>query len=265
MKLERRKDQFLFDPSIKANIDKIKTLEKEMLKHDQVDIEVVHHFAPGLYAREMRVPKGIMLTGKIHKHRHLNIMSAGKALMVNEAGRHEVSAPFSFVSEEGTKRAFYALEDVVWTTLHPTDETDLDEIEREWIVDDYQDLLADQGDHELFLAEYSLTQQDADEVSENESDRQDVEIAGIECRQSPLHGVGVFATRYFLDGQEIGPALLNGKRTQVGRYANHSKSPNAEMVIRGNAVYCRAISNIAKGDEVLTDYRHTMNLRGIQP
>ena len=126
--------------AINANIKRLTQLEAEMIKFPQVEPEVVHHFAPGLYAREMHVPAGVLLTGKIHRHAHLNVMSAGSAVLVNESGRQVVTAPYSFVSAPGTKRAFYAIEDMVWTTFHPTDETDLDKIEAEWIVEDPREL-----------------------------------------------------------------------------------------------------------------------------
>lgn len=131
---------------IKSNIDRLKALEGAMKQFDQVEVGVIHHFAPGVYAREMHVRAGTMLTGKIHKHAHLNVMSKGKAILVNEDGRQIVEAPFSFVSRPGTKRAFYAYSDVVWTTIHPTDLTDLDEIERELIAEDYLSL---ESEHEL--------------------------------------------------------------------------------------------------------------------
>lgn len=128
-------------PAIKANIDKLRRLEEEMLKHEQVDIQITHHFAPGVYAREMFVPAGVMLVGKIHRHAHLNIMSQGEATVVMEEGRKRVRAPFTFVSAPGTKRAFYAHEDTVWTTIHPTDETDLEKLEEDIIAKDFEDLI----------------------------------------------------------------------------------------------------------------------------
>ena len=125
---------------VKSNIQKLKTLEVEMLKHDQVDVKIVHYFAPGVYCRQMTVPKGVMLTGKIHKFSHMNIMSKGDATIVKEDGRMRVQAPFSFVSEPGTKRAFYAHEETVWTTIHPSEETDLEKLEEEIIAKSYEAL-----------------------------------------------------------------------------------------------------------------------------
>jgi hypothetical protein len=118
----------------KAHIEKLLNLETEMKKHEQVEIGIKHYFAPGCYAREMFVPQGVMLTGKIHRFGHLNIMSKGKMTLVTETGRQVVEAPYTFISEPGAKRAFYAHEDSVWTTIHPTDETDLEKLENELLI-----------------------------------------------------------------------------------------------------------------------------------
>jgi len=102
---------------------------------------VTHHFAPGTYAREMFLPAGHAIIGKIHKHAHLNIISKGKVVVTTEAGTEELEAPHTFTSYAGTKRAVYILEDAVWTTIHPTEETDLDKIE-EYVIAESYDALA---------------------------------------------------------------------------------------------------------------------------
>ena len=88
-----------------------------------------HHFAPGLYAREILIPAGVVIVGKIHRHAHVNTISQGHVTVATEFGTQELRAPVSFVSVPGTKRAVFAHEDTVWTTYHPTTETDLAKIE----------------------------------------------------------------------------------------------------------------------------------------
>jgi hypothetical protein len=99
-----------------------------------------HIFAPGSYAREMTIPKGTLIIGKIHKHAHLNIISKGKVRVATEFGPMSFEAPYTFVSDVGTKRAVYAIEDTIWTTIHVTTETDLDKIEEYVIAKDYDEL-----------------------------------------------------------------------------------------------------------------------------
>lgn len=94
-----------------------------------MEIEPVHHFADGIYARELRIPAGTVLTGKVHKTEHLNILSQGKITVWTEEGMKTVEAPYTIVSKPGTKRAGYAHTDCVWTTIHGTALRDLDELE----------------------------------------------------------------------------------------------------------------------------------------
>jgi len=104
------------------------------------DFPVQHHFAPGSYGREIFLPEGTVIVGKIHRHAHLNVISAGRVLVLTERGVEEFAAPYTFVSPEGTRRVVYALENSVWTTVHVTDSTDLAEIERELIAEQYSDI-----------------------------------------------------------------------------------------------------------------------------
>jgi len=101
---------------------------------------VNHYHCEGNYAREIFIAKDTCVIGKIHKHEHINVISQGKCLVVTEEGEEELTAPLTFISKPGIKRAVYALEDTVWTTVHPTDSTDLEEIESEVIAPSYDDL-----------------------------------------------------------------------------------------------------------------------------
>lgn len=106
----------------------------------QLYCPVNHHFSPGCYAREMSIQRGTVVIGKIHRHAHLNIISKGKIRVVSENGAQVIEAPFSFTSEAGTKRIGYAEEDTVWTTIHVTNETDLDALEKLCIAETYEEL-----------------------------------------------------------------------------------------------------------------------------
>lgn len=111
---------------------------------------VRHYFSPKdekygccTYAREMMIPKGTLIIGKIHKHQHLNIISKGKVVVYTEFGEKHLEAPITFVSEIGLKRSVYAIEDTLWTTIHLTEfvgEENLDKIEQEVISPDYQEM-----------------------------------------------------------------------------------------------------------------------------
>lgn len=117
---------------------KINDLENEMMKAPQLEIKTTHHFSDGIYAREIFIPKGALLTGKIHKTEHLNICSQGEISVLTEDGIKRIKAPFTMSCKPGTKRVGYAHEDTVWTTIHGTHETNLERLEIELIVENHE-------------------------------------------------------------------------------------------------------------------------------
>lgn len=117
-------------------------LENELRKFPPVDIPTRHYFASGVYAREITIPAGTIVTGKIHKYAQINVLSKGEMTVTTEEGPKRVRAPFTIVSPPGTKRAAIAHEECVWTTFHSTNETDLAKIEAHFIAQDEQEYLA---------------------------------------------------------------------------------------------------------------------------
>lgn len=116
------------------NINKVFAFEELSRQYPQIELKVIHHFSKGVYARELHIPAGVILTGEIHKFDNLNILSKGKIEVLTEKGMQEVEAPFTIVSPAGTKRIARALTDCVWTTVHGTEETNLNIIEKSFIV-----------------------------------------------------------------------------------------------------------------------------------
>jgi hypothetical protein len=104
---------------------------------EQTELPLKHSFAPGVYAREMEIPAGTLLIGKIHKHRHHNFLMKGSIIVLTEANGVELlQAPLMIVSEEGTQRIGYAITDTVWTTIHENKDNseDLIAIEERTVV-----------------------------------------------------------------------------------------------------------------------------------
>lgn len=128
---------------------------KEMIEKGEVedalpDCTLTHVFSPVdeqygccTYARQMFIPKGTVVIGKIHKHQHLNFILKGKVSVATEFGKKYFEAPCIFVSEVGLKRAVYAEEDTLWATVHLTKfcgEEYLSEIEKEVISESYEEI-----------------------------------------------------------------------------------------------------------------------------
>lgn len=108
-------------------------LEQVLKTLPQLDIETNHYSVAGLYAREIFIPAGTLLTGKVHKAEHLNIVAQGEIIVWTEAGMKRLYAPHVLPSFPGAKRVGLAITDTVWVTIHATDKTDPDEIEAELI------------------------------------------------------------------------------------------------------------------------------------
>jgi hypothetical protein len=122
-------------------LDRFDQLEAEIAKLSPVEAPLVHYFSEGLYAREMTIPAGAMLTGKIHKTEHICVISKGDITFFDQnGGARRVKAPYTFVSKPGARRAGYAHEETVWTCFHVTPERDLEKLE-ELLIEKYDNPL----------------------------------------------------------------------------------------------------------------------------
>ena len=101
-----------------------------------------HSFSDGIYVREMSVPKGVVLTGKIHKHEHPYFVLKGKVTIVTEyEGKKVINAPCSIISKAGTKRVIVANEDSILITVHhnPDNIKDLKKLQDLIVSDNFLD------------------------------------------------------------------------------------------------------------------------------
>jgi hypothetical protein len=105
--------------------------QDELLKQPQIETPTFHDFAPGIYIRTMCAQEGSIVIGKMHKTEHFNVCLAGSALVMINGELKLVKAPAMFVSKAKTKKIFKILEDLVYFTIHPSNETDTDKLEEE--------------------------------------------------------------------------------------------------------------------------------------
>lgn len=113
-------------------------------------------------------------------------------------------------------------------------------------LNDYQEALSDIG-----ISEASVRA-----MSEKTDDLILDEIDGIQVKDSPIQGKGVFATRDYPIEARIGQATMQNRRTLLNRYTNHSVSPNAVPIVTDSGIELFAIKPIREGDEVTVNYRH---------
>jgi len=105
-----------------------------------LDMEPNHYFAHGTYTRELFIPKGTVIAGKIHKNDCIAIIVYGHVKVTTDKGDYDIKGPKVLVTGSGSK-GVYALEDTLWVTVHPWDgETDLKTIENAIIDPSYEAL-----------------------------------------------------------------------------------------------------------------------------
>jgi len=266
--------------------EQVSQLEQHMLALPQAECPVVHHFGPGIYVREVTLPAGTLAIGHAQRFEHLNIMLTGAVAILKDDGTTEVlRAPMIFVGKPGRKVGF-VIETCVWQNVYATEERDIDKLEATFLDKSetwqayhatqqalaYQSRQADRDDFSDLIADAGFSAETVKEQSENESDQIGMPpgYAAITIRASAIEGLGVFLSYPVEAGALIGPARIDGMRTPLGRYTNHSSNPNAQFVRSDNGhIYLVALRRIAgceggsMGEEVTVDYRQALSLSGI--
>lgn len=246
-----------------------------MLTQPQAPCNVRHRFAPGVYIREVTILADTFAIGHYQKREHFNVMLKGRVTVMRDDGTTEtLEAPQSFIAPPGRKVG-YVHEDMVWLNIYSTDETDIDKLESMFLEKSptYQSqqgpagLLVD-NDYEDMLAELGVSETEVRAQSEEQSDQRPFPLGNYKVKvgKSRIEGLGLIATSDIKGGEIICPARLYGKRTPAGRYTNHARNPNAEMVNEDGNIMVRARRDIAgckggkDGEEVTVDYRQAWAL-----
>jgi len=127
--------------------EKISELEKAIIDMGDTTGEVMHAanpvkhtFAGGCYVREIYNPANELIITKIHKKEHPFFLMKGEMSILTEEGIQRIKAPYQGVTKPGTKRAIYTHEECVFTTVHATDSTSIEDIEDEVVCTRYEDL-----------------------------------------------------------------------------------------------------------------------------
>lgn len=270
---------------VKFSCEVVNNIESELIQMPQVDASVIHRFGPNLYIRELSMAAGTFAIGHHQNFEHLNVFLKGKVKMFNEDGSTTIlEAPMMFVGKPGRKMG-YVLEDMVWQNIYSTSETEVDKLEAHFLTKSdswkYANNLrqsalriereSDRLDYAQMLKDLGVTESLVRSQSENESDQLTVPLAKCLVYYSAIEGRGLFATANIKDGEIISVARLGDKRTQAGRFTNHSSIPNARMEEKMGDIYLVATKYIQGccggelGEEITIDYRQAVaeTMRGL--
>jgi len=122
-----------------GNMPKILELEALMKAMPQVESPAQHYHLSGVYCRSLFIPKGCLLTGKIHNHESIGILAQGTLRITNGDISTVVTAPYITVDKPGIKRLGYAETDCTFITVHRTDLDSIDAIEEALVSDSFEE------------------------------------------------------------------------------------------------------------------------------
>lgn len=251
---------------------------RDALTLPQVACNVSHFFGPGIYIKECRVPAGTYAIGELHKTSCTNILSKGRVSVIKPDGSvTELIAPMIFVSEPARNIGYFH-EDTVWQNVYATSETDLTKLDEMFIDKNIAlielnekrkeeiDVTAANADYLKLLEEFGMSEEHVQSQVNNTSDLIPMPFGSYKFTMSPsaIHGQGLFAVQDIQKGEIIGKARISGCRTPLGRYTNHSATPNAYPEMDGNG----GINLIARsliigsrggldGEEITLNYRES--------
>lgn len=133
---------------IQSRRERIVELEKALQSvpaaydmHEFNEGKIHHHFATGVYGRELFIPAGNVIVSKIHRAKTFNVIAKGRiAVICPHRGYNVYEGPHCFVSEPYTKRIVIAIEDTLWITSHGYEGSeDLNEVEEKIIAKDFSE------------------------------------------------------------------------------------------------------------------------------
>jgi hypothetical protein len=113
--------------------EQIERLQHEVMQMPQAELPTEHYFSNGMYCRKVSRVAGTLIVGKVHKKDHFFLCAKGEIIAWTEGGMRRLQAGDVVESKPGTKRVTLAVVDSIGITVHKTDETDLDKIEKELI------------------------------------------------------------------------------------------------------------------------------------
>lgn len=119
-------------------IDKVRQVETMAAQLPQIELEMQHVLHAGMYARTVRIPPGVMITGVLIKIPTLLIAQGDMVVYVGEEMR-ELSGYSILPASAMRKQAFVAQSEVFLTMVFPTDAKNVRDAEDEFT--DEADLL----------------------------------------------------------------------------------------------------------------------------
>lgn len=247
-------------------------MEAELFKLPQIkesDYSLKEYYSAGMYCREITIPEGALITGRIYKFDHLEVMISGDITIYSADGNvNHYSGHNIIEAKAGKRQAGLAHSDTIWMTVNQVPENiKLDEMLDFTTVMTREDfdkfhIAVNLFDYQNLLSEIELTEDQIQEIV-NTDDLTDMPegYGHVYTALSVIEGTGLFTSKNIRKGDVICPVRVLEKRTIAGRYSNHALHANALPYSENGILYIIANSDIKKGDEITTNYREVLSFR----
>lgn len=130
------------------DIEIVGRLEARLRDMEQILIPTTHHFHAGLYARTIRIPKGVVITGALIKISTMLIVSGHASVFVG-GDVIDLRGYNVLPASAGRKQVFLAHVDTDLTMIFPSRAATVDEAEAEFT--DETDLLMSRDQQENLI------------------------------------------------------------------------------------------------------------------
>lgn len=118
-------------PMSEGAIGKVRLMETIAAQAPQVDIDTHHIIHGGMYARTIKVPAGVMITGALIKIATILMIHGDVVMYVGDESR-TLTGYNVLTASAFRKQAFLAISDVFMTMVFPTDAQDIASAEEEF-------------------------------------------------------------------------------------------------------------------------------------
>lgn len=132
-------DKYNQDVAVLSNIQKIELAEYYLKNYFEgseqtaKELPLEHFICNKTYTRQITLPKDIILTGKVHNFDHTSILSKGDVTVMTDEGVTRIKAPATWISKAGTKRLIYVHEETIWATIHQSEHTIVEDLEKQLV------------------------------------------------------------------------------------------------------------------------------------
>ncbi len=247
--LVRLDDLFDGTKTVSDIVSRLKQCEQPDIKHE-------HRFTGGMYCRTFFPKANTFVVGKIHKFAGVNMLLSGAVTIYDGETTQYYKAPQTFITKGNDQKVGYFTEDSEFAFICTCFSDNVEDAEKELFYDDHipiESVKAWEHYNDMLV----LTNQTEEEVQAlvNFDNLLLDTLTDFELKPSPIHGTGFFTTRSYSRGELIGRGLVEGKRTELGRWVNNTNDPNTYYstidIDNGNVCASRAIE---AGEELTLNY-----------